>query len=113
MNRLKKLRQQRHLTLQELAETKELKEITSADQLVPGETYFLEQGDFIGCATFYETKPPKKIDGGPNVFVPNSEPLAYFDPLARVFKNRYDLFNACKEGNVQIYEDRTAMIEEL
>ena len=36
--------------------SKENREITSADQLMPGKTYFLEQGDFIGWATFQETK---------------------------------------------------------
>lgn len=36
------------------------KKITSADQLIPGEIYFLEQNDFIGSGKFMETKPPKK-----------------------------------------------------
>ena len=27
--------------------SKESREITSADQLIPGKTYFLEQGDFM------------------------------------------------------------------
>ena len=67
--------------------SKESREIKSADQLIPGKTYFLEQGDFIGCATFQETKP-----------------LAYFDKLTRTFNDRYELFKACKDENVQIYE---------
>lgn len=41
--------------------SKESREITSADQLIPGKNYFLEQGDFIGWATFQENKPPKKF----------------------------------------------------
>lgn len=67
--------------------SKKSKEITSADQLMPGKKFFLEQGDFIGCATFQETKQ-----------------LAYFDKLTRIFNDRYELFKACKDENVQIYE---------
>ena len=84
--------------------SKESREITSADQLIPGKTYFLEQGDFIGRATFQETKPPKKLDEGVNVFVPDSQPLACFTHLTRAFNDRYELFKACKEENVRIYE---------
>ena len=36
--------------------SKESSEITSADQLIPGKTYFLEQGDFVGYGEFLETK---------------------------------------------------------
>ena len=68
---------------------KESREITSADQLIPGKTYFLEQGDFIGCATFQETKQ-----------------LAYFDKLTRTFNDRYELFKACRDENVRIYESK-------
>lgn len=67
--------------------SKESREITSADQLIPGKTYFLERGDFIGWATFQETKS-----------------LAYFYKLTRTFNDRYELFEACKEENVRIYE---------
>ena len=67
--------------------SKESREITSADQLMLGKTYFIEQGDFIGCATFQETKS-----------------LAYFDKLTRIFNDRYELFKACKDENVRIYE---------
>lgn len=67
--------------------SKKSREITSADQLIPGKIYFLEQGDFIGWATFQETKS-----------------LAYFDKLTRTFNDRYELFKACKEENVRIYE---------
>ena len=69
--------------------SKESREITSADQLISGKTYFLEQGDFIGCATFQETKS-----------------LAYFDKLTRTFNDRYELFKACKDENVRIYESK-------
>lgn len=69
--------------------SKESREITSADQLMPGKAYFLEQGDFIGWATFQETKP-----------------LACFLNLTRVFNDRYELFEACKEENVRIYESK-------
>ena len=86
--------------------SKESREITSADQLIPGKTYFLEQGDFIGWATFQETKPPKKLAEGVNVFVPDSQPLAYFDKLTRIFNDRYELFKACKDENVRIYESK-------
>ena len=86
--------------------SKESREITSADQLIPGKTYFLEQGDFIGCATFQEAKPPKKLAKGSNAFVPNSEPLACFPNLTRVFNDRDELFEACKEENVLIYESK-------
>ena len=84
--------------------SKKSKEITSADQLIPGKTYFLEQGDFIGYGKFMETKPPKKLYEGADVFVPDSQPLAYFDKLTRIFNDRYELFKACKDENVQIYE---------
>lgn len=84
--------------------SKESREITSADQLIPGKTYFLEQGDFIGWATFQETKPPKKLAESPNVFVP--QPLACFVNLTRAFNDRYELFKACKEENVRIYESK-------
>ena len=67
--------------------SKESREITSADQLIPGKTYFLEQGDFIGCVTFQETKQ-----------------LAYFDKLTRTFNDRYELFKACRDESVRIYE---------
>lgn len=86
--------------------SKESRKITSADQLIPAKTYFLEQGDFIGWATFQETKPPKKLTEGPNVFVSDSQPLACFTHLTRVFNDRYELFEACKEENVQIYESK-------
>ena len=86
--------------------SKESREITSADQLIPGKTYFLEQGDFIGWAVFQETKPPKKLAEGPNVFVPDSQPLACFTNLTRAFNDRYELFKACKEENVRIYESK-------
>ena len=84
--------------------SKESREITSADQLIPGKTYFLEQGDFIGYGKFMETKPPKKLYEGADVFVPDSQPLAYFDRLTHTFSDRYELFKACKEENVRIYE---------
>ena len=84
--------------------SKENREITSADQLIPGKIYFLEQGDFIGCAIFQETKPPKKLAEGANVFVPDSQPLACFLNLTRVFNDRYELFKACRDENVRIYE---------
>lgn len=84
--------------------SKESREITSADQLIPGKTYFLEQGDFIGYGKFMETKPPKKLYEGADVFVPDSQPLACFFNLTRVFNDRYELFEACKEENVRIYE---------
>ena len=80
------------------------KQITSADQLIPGKTYFLEQGDFIGYGKFMETKPPKKLYEGADVFVPDSQPLACFFNLTRVFNDCYELFEACKEENVRIYE---------
>lgn len=86
--------------------SKESREITSADQLIPGKTYFLEQGDFIGCATFQETKPLKNLAEGPNVFVPDSQPLACFLNLTRVFNDRDELFEACKKENVRIYESK-------
>ena len=86
--------------------SKESREITSADQLIPGKTYFLEQGDFIGCATFQETKPPIKLAEGRNLFVSDSQPLACFTNLTRVFNDRYELFEACKEENVRIYESK-------
>lgn len=86
--------------------SKESREITSADQLIPGKTYFLEQGDFIGYGKFMETKPPKKLYEGADVFVPDSQPLAYFDRLTRTFNDRYVLFEACKEENVRIYESK-------
>lgn len=81
--------------------SKESREISSADQLIPGKTYFLEQGDFIGCTTFQETK---KLAEGANVFVTDSQLLAYFDKLTRIFNDRYELFKACKDENVRIYE---------
>ena len=86
--------------------SEESREITSADQLIPGKTYFLEQGDFIGWATFQETKPPKKLAEGANVFVSDSQPLACFLNLTRVFNDRAELFEACKEENVRIYESK-------
>ena len=82
--------------------SKESREITSADQLIPGKTYFLEQGDFIGWATFQETK---KLAEGPNAFVPNSEPLACFYPLTVCCRTRYKLFEKLKEQNIRIYEE--------
>ncbi|MDB6261169.1 hypothetical protein ODV15_01015 [Lactobacillus amylovorus] len=84
--------------------SKESREITSADQLIPGKTYFLEHGDFVGYGEFLETKLPKKAYEGANVFVPNSEPLACFLNLTRIFNDRYELFEACKKENVRIYE---------
>lgn len=36
--------------------SKESREITSANQLIPGKTYFLEQDDFVGCGEFLETR---------------------------------------------------------
>ena len=87
---------------------KKSKEITSADQLIPGKTYFLEQGDFIGWATFQETKPPKKLAEGANVFVPNSQPLACFYPLTVCCRTRYKLFEKLKEQNIRIYEEQGA-----
>ena len=86
--------------------SKESREITSADQLMPGKIYFLEQGDFVGYGQFLETKPPKKLAEGPNVFVPDSEPLACFLNLTRVFNDRDELFEACKKENVRIYESK-------
>lgn len=86
--------------------SKESREITSADQLISGKTYFLEQGDFVGCATFQETKPPKEMYKGANAFVPDSQPLACFLNLTRIFNDRYELFEACKEENVRIYESK-------
>ena len=83
--------------------SEESREVTSADQLIPGKTYFLEQGDFIGWATFQETK---KLAEGVNVFVPDSQPLACFLNLTRIFNDRYELFEACKEENVRIYESK-------
>lgn len=83
--------------------SKESREITSADQLIPGKIYFLEQGDFIGWATFQETK---KLAEGPNVFVPNSEPLACFYPLTVCCRTRYKLFEKLKEQNIRIYESK-------
>lgn len=80
------------------------REITSADQLIPGEIYFLEQNDFVGYGRFMETKPPKKMYEGANVFVPDEQPLAEFFGLTRAFNDRYELFKACKEENVRIYE---------
>ena len=82
--------------------SKESREISSADQLMPGKTYFLEQGDFIGWATFQENK---KLAEGPNVFVPNSEPLACFHPLTVWCRTRYKLFEKLKEQNIRIYEE--------
>ena len=87
------------------------KKITSADQLIPGEIYFLEQNDFIGSGKFMETKPPKKMYKGANAFVPNSQPLAYFDGLTLTCNDHYELFEACKENNVRIYEDKDQEIE--
>lgn len=86
--------------------SKESREITSADQLIPGKTYFLEQGDFIGWATFQETKPLKKLAEGANAFVPNSEPLACFYPLTVCCRTRYKLFEKLKEQNIRIYESK-------
>ena len=86
--------------------SKESREITSADQLMPGKIYFLEQGDFVGYGEFLETKLPKKVYEGANVFVPNSQPLAGVTNLTRVFNDRYELFEACKEENVRIYESK-------
>ena len=86
--------------------SKESREITSADQLIPGKIYFLEQGDFVGYGEFLETKPPKKLAEGPNVFVPDSQPLACFLNLTRIFNDRYELFESCKEENVRIYESK-------
>lgn len=82
------------------------REITSADQLVQGKTYLLKKDDFIGVGKFCETKPPKKTYEGANVFVPDSQPLACFLNLTRVFNDRYELFEACKEENIRIYELR-------
>lgn len=86
--------------------SKESREITSADQLIPGKTYFLEQGDFVGYGEFLETKLPKKAYEGANVFVPDSQPLACFTHLTRAFNDRYELFKACKEENVRVYESK-------
>lgn len=80
------------------------KEITSADQLILGKTYFLEQNDLVGVSTFCETKAPEKGYEGANVFVPDSQPLACFYPLTKCYKDRYELFKECKDENVQIYE---------
>lgn len=82
--------------------SKESREITSADQLISGKKYFLEQGDFIGWATFQETK---KLAEGHNMFVPNSEPLACFYPLTICCRTRYKLFEKLKEQNIRIYEE--------
>ena len=82
--------------------SKESREITSADQLMPGKNYFFEQGDFIGYGKFMETKPSKKLYEGADVFVPDSQPLAYFDRLTRAFNDRYELFEACKEETNQL-----------
>lgn len=82
------------------------KEITSADELIPGKTYFLEQNDFVCVATFQETKPPENTYKGANVFVPDSQPLACFFNLTRIFNDRYELFKACQENNVHIYEEK-------
>ena len=86
--------------------SKESREITSADQLILGKTYFLEQGDFVGWASFQETKPSKKLAEGPNVFVPNPEPLACFYPLTVCCRTRYKLFEKLKEQNIRIYESK-------
>lgn len=86
--------------------SKESREITSANQLIPGKTYFLEQDDFVGCGEFLETKLPKKAYEGANVFVPDSQPLACFTHLTRAFNDRYELFKACKEEHVRIYESK-------
>ena len=88
--------------------SKESREITSADQLISGKTYFLEQGDFIGWATFQETKPLKKLAEGANAFVPNPEPLACFYPLTVCCRTRYKLFEKLKEQNIRIYEEQGA-----
>ena len=84
---------------------KESREITSADQLMPGKTYFLEQGDFVGYGEFLETKLPKKAYEGANVFVPNPEPLARFYPLTVCCRTRYKLFEKLREQNIRIYEE--------
>ena len=86
--------------------SKESREITSVDQLIPGKTYFLAQDDFVGYGEFLETKPPKKLAEGPNVFVPNSEPLACFYPLTVCCRTRYKLFEKLKEQNIRIYESK-------
>ena len=86
--------------------SKESREITSADQLIPGKTYFLEQGDFVGYGEFLETKLPKKAYEGANVFVPNPKPLACFYPLTKCCKDRYELFKECKEQKIRIYESK-------
>lgn len=84
--------------------SKESREITSADQLMPGKIYFLEQGDFIGYGKFMENKPSKKLYEGANVFVPDTQPLACFLNLTCVFNDHYELFKACRDENVRIYE---------
>ena len=84
--------------------SKESREITSADQLIPGKTYFLEQGDFVGYGEFLETKLPKKAYEVANVFVPDSQPLACFTHLTRAFNDRYELFEKLKKQNIRIYE---------
>ena len=88
--------------------SKESSEITSADQLMPGKTYFLEQGDFVGYGEFLETKLPKKVYEGPNVFVSDSQPLACFTHLTRAFNDRYELFEKLKKQNIRIYEEQGA-----
>lgn len=86
--------------------SKESREITSADQLMPGKAYFLEQGDFVGYGEFLETKLPKKVYEGANVFVPDSQPLACFYPLTVCCRTRYKLFEKLKEQNIRIYESK-------
>lgn len=88
--------------------SKESREITSADQLIPGKKYFLEQGDFVGYGEFLETKLPKKAYEGANVFVPDSQPLACFYPLTVCCRTRYKLFEKLKEQNIRIYEEQGA-----
>lgn len=48
----------------------------------------------------------RRMAEGANVFVPDSQPLACFTPLTRAFNDRYELFKACKEENVRIYESK-------
>lgn len=86
--------------------SKENREITSADQLMPGKNYFLEKDDFIGYGKFMEIKPSKKLYEGADVSVPDSQPLAYFDKLTRTFNDRYELLKACRDENVRIYESK-------
>lgn len=88
--------------------SKESREITSADQLIPGKTYFLEQDDFVGYGEFLETKLPKKAYEGVNVFVSDSQPLACFYPLTVCCRTRYKLFEKLKEQNIRIYEEQGA-----